>query len=334
MLNFAEPAWLLLLLPVPASLFFYFATLRNKGGMPFSYRIWGAWGFYPRQSFVALLIFNSRCGYILSFVLLVIALSRPSISYQENIYINTGAALLFLLDLSPSMASVDIPPYTRVERAKYAVRDFIANRVNDNIGFVGFGSEAALLWPTSLNYKGAIRRLEDIDALSLGQGTAIGLGLAVSVSHLSKLPNKHKILIMFTDGSNNTGEILPEGAAEIIRNKGIEFYIIGLGQIGTRSALIIDPDTGQQFRGNLSESYNPERLRKIAMIAGGTFYNGMNNKILQQNMAAIHKAEENKNNMAIRFKQQNLEQYFITAALLLLLFGFTIRCIILQEQHI
>ncbi|MEM9424986.1 MAG: VWA domain-containing protein, partial [Spirochaetota bacterium] len=303
MFNFADPVWLLLLLPIPACLFFYFGSLRRKGGLPYAYRVWGAWGFYPRQPFIALLVFISRCAYILAFILLIVSLARPSISRKEQIYISTGAAILFLFDLSPSMAAVDVSPYTRIERAKQAVRDFIANRVNDSIGFVGFGSEAALLWPASLNYQGAIQRLEDIHVPGLGQGTAIGLGLAISASHLSKLPNKRKVLIMLTDGSNNTGEILPEGAAEIIRNKGIDFYIIGLGQLGTRSAFITDPDTGQQFRGNLRQSYDPERLRKIAQIAGGTFYNGMNHKLLEQNMSAIDKAEESPNNVAIRVKR-------------------------------
>ncbi|WGK69838.1 VWA domain-containing protein [Candidatus Haliotispira prima] len=334
MFSFTEPVWLLLLLPVPACLFFYFVTLRHRGGLPFSYRVWGAWGFYPRQPLVALLIFSSRLCYILSFILLIVALSRPGISRQEEVYIDTGAAVLFLLDLSPSMAAIDIPPYTRIERAKQAIRDFISNRVNDSIGFVGFGSEAALLWPASLNYDSAIERLEDIHVPSLGQGTAIGLGLAISASHLGKLPNERKILIMLTDGSNNTGEILPEGAAEIIRNKEIEFYIIGLGRAGTQSALIIDPKTERQFRGRLSESYNPERLRKIARIAGGVFYNGMNQKLLQQNMAAIDKAEEGQNNIAIRVKRRSLEQGFIIVTLVLALLGFVIRCVILQEQHL
>ncbi len=334
MYSFAEPIWLLLLLPVPACLFFYFVTLRHKGGLPFSYRVWGSWGFYPRQPLIGFWILVSRACYILSFVLLIVALARPGIARQEEVYISTGAAILFLLDLSPSMAAVDIPPYSRIERAKNSIVSFIAGRTNDSIGFVGFGSEAALLWPTSLNYKGARERLKDIKVPSMGQGTAIGLGMAVSASHLGKLPNQRKILIMLTDGSNNTGEILPEGAAAIIRNKDIEFYIIGLGQIGTSSALITDPESGRQFLGKLSESYNPDRLRTIARIAGGTFYNGMNHRLLQQNMASINKAEETQHNLAIRVKRQPLEQGFIIAALLLVLLGALLRCVFLQEQQL
>ena len=334
MFSFSEPVWLLLLLPVPACLFFYFVTLRHKGGLPFAYRTWGSWGFHPRQPLISLQIFISRCLYILAFITLIAALSRPNISRQEEIYVNTGAAILFLFDLSPSMAAVDIVPYTRIDRAKQATRDFINSRVNDSIGFVGFASGAALLWPASLNYEGAIKRLDDIAVPSLGQGTAIGLGMAVAASHLNELPNKRKILIMLTDGSNNSGEILPEGAAEIIRNKNIEFYIVGLGQMGTHSALITDLETGQQYRGELSESYNPKRLQRIAEVAGGTFYNGMNYRLLQQNMAAINKAEESQNDVAIRVRSVSLERHFILTALILALLGFTLRNVILGEQHL
>ena len=158
--------------------------------------------------------------------------------------------------------------------------------------------------------------------------------MAVAASHLNELPNKRKILIMLTDGSNNSGEILPEGAAEIIRNKNIEFYIVGLGQMGTHSALITDLETGQQYRGELSESYNPKRLQRIAEVAGGTFYNGMNYRLLQQNMAAINKAEESQNDVAIRVKSVSLERHFILTALILALLGFTLRNVILGEQHL
>ena len=334
MFSFAEPGWLLLLLPIPASLFVYFIALRNKGGLPFAYKIWGGWGFSPQQLFVVVFLFASRVIYVLAFVILVGALSRPNVAYQKNVYLNSAAAILFLLDLSPSMGAVDVPPHSRIEQAKHAMRDFMANRSNDSIGIVGFGSEVALLWPASLNYQGAMKRFNDIRVASLGYGTAIGLGLAVSASHLIKLPNEHKILIVFTDGGNNTGEILPEGAADIIREQGIELYIVGLGQPDTRSALIFDPETGQQFHGNLSESYNPDRLRKIAAIAGGSFYNGASSQLLNKNIRTIDRKEESQSNTLIRVERRALEQYFIGAGLLLALLGFILRCVVFREQHI
>lgn len=330
MLSFGQPLWLLLLLPLPASVFFYFVVLRHRGGLPFAYRVWGLRGFRPRQLSVVVLVLLSRIFYTCTFILLVIALSRPTISRQQEVYIRSGAAILFLLDLSPSMAAVDVPPYTRLERAKQAIRDFMAKRVNDSIGFAGFGSEASLLWPSSRNYRAAMQRLGEISLSSLGQGTAIGLGLAISAHHLSKLPNERKVLVMFTDGSNNTGEIVPEGAAQIIRNNEIEFYIIGMGRAATNSAVITDPKSGQRFRAQLSEGYNPQRLQNIARIAGGIFYNGIDGKLLEQNINAME--QEQQNYTAIEVVRRPLEQYFLFWALLLAVLGFGIRNIFLQEE--
>ena len=330
MLSFAQPVWLLLLLPMPASVFFYFVVLRHRGGLPFAYRIWGMRGFRPRQHSVALLVLLSRICCVCTFILLVVALSRPSIARREEFYINSGAAILFLLDLSPSMAAVDIPPYTRIEKAKHAIRDFMAKRINDSIGFAGFGSEASLLWPASSNYRAAMQRLDDIALYSLGRGTAIGLGLAISVHHLKKLPNERKILIMLTDGSNNTGEILPEGAAQLIRTNAIEFYIIGMGQVATSSALITDPKSGQRLRARLSEGYNPQRLIDIARIAGGVFYDGIDDKLLQQSVNAMDREQHT----AIEVVRHALEPHFLIWALILALLGFGVRSIFLQENHL
>ena len=328
MLSFTQPLWLLLLLPMPASLFFYFVVLRHRGGLPFAYRIWGMRGFCPRQLSVVVLVLLSRVCYTCTFVFLVIALSRPSIARQQEVYIRSGAAILFLLDLSPSMAAVDIPPYTRLERAKQAIRDFMARQINDSIGFAGFGSEASLLWPSSRNYRSAMQRLDEISLSSLGQGTAIGLGLAISAHHLSKLPNERKVLVMFTDGSNNTGEILPEGAAQIIRNNAIELYIIGMGQVDTNSAVITDPKSGQRFRARLSEGYNPQRLRNIARIAGGTFSNGIDDGLFVQDIT------EQENYTAIEVVRRELEQHFVLLALILAMLGFAIRSLFLREHHV
>lgn len=331
MLNFQNPIWLVLLIPIPACVFFYFFPLGKLGGLPFPFRLWNAWGFAPRQRFLGLFLWLSRAMFCLAIVLLIVALAKPSITQQREVYFSPGSAIMLVMDLSPSMAAIDTEPYTRLEQSQTVISNFINKLANDSIGIVGFGSEASLMWPTTLHHDTVIRRLKELRIMSLGQGTALGLGLSVAALHLEKLSNKNKIIILFTDGSNNTGEIQPEGAADMIRELGIQLYIVGVGKEGTDIVQFVDPASGKFISGELSSAYNPQRLQRIAQIAGGKFFAARSNELLLYNLVSISNQESQQRNIGVRVEKRDLHIEFLFAAFYLILATFFLRFVFLKE---
>ena len=227
-LRFASP-WLLLFLAIPVLLALLprlapkrlrpatlqYSDLRLTTHLSTSFRQWGRF-ILPFLRLIAL-------------ILLIIALARPQSGNAREIITGEGVDIAIVLDISGSMAALDFEP-NRLGAARRVIHDFIDNRQYDRIGLVIFATEAFSQVPPTLDYEVLKRILDETEVswdIGLDSGTAIGLGLANGANMLRDSETKSRVIILLTDGANNSGQIDPLTAAEIAKALDIRVYTIG-----------------------------------------------------------------------------------------------------------
>lgn len=218
----------------------------------------------------------SNALFVLALVVLLVAIGNPQYTALKKIFAKNDANVMFLLDISPSMSIVDMEtqgnnPESRIEAAKKNIKHFIAEHENIAIGMTVFASQASLLIPTTLDHSIVLKRLDSIAVGELGEGTAQGDGLATAMLHTGK--NARSFLVLLTDGENNAGMISPLTVAELIAKKNIDFYILGVGNDGTKQIQYTDPKTNKTVTALGKGGFNEKELRTLAATAGGTYEN-------------------------------------------------------------
>jgi Ca-activated chloride channel family protein len=170
---------------------------------------------------------------LLAFALLVTALARPQFGKQTQDVSAEGIDIILAVDISGSMQALDFrlngQQVSRIEVVRSVVRDFIAQRTNDRIGVVAFAGLAYLVSPLTLDHDWLEQRVIALSTDGVQDGTAIGMGLAVSTNHLREQKGKSKIIILLTDGVNNMGKISPLTASDLALAMGIKVYTVGVG---------------------------------------------------------------------------------------------------------
>ncbi|ADN02616.1 VWA domain-containing protein [Spirochaeta thermophila] len=206
--------------------------------------------------------------------LMVLILSGPYLVEREQVVVSDPPTIVIALDVSPSMGAMDIPGRQRFQVAREVIRGFVRSYPHMAVGLVLFGKEALLEVPPTIDVEYFLERLEAVRLFSLGDGTALGMGVGTSLLHLSRVNASFRAVVILTDGKNTTGEILPETAAEMARELGIPLFTVGVGSDRPVSLDVIDPSTGTRYAGVLEEGYDEETLRRIAEISGGQFFSG------------------------------------------------------------
>ena len=262
---------------------------------------------------------------------LIVALSGPQRVTREQVYITRGMDIVIALDQSPTMAARDFQPTNRFEAAKEVISDFVISRENDPIGLVGFGKEASLRVPPTLDYPHLLNVLDSMRILELGDGTAIGMGLAVAALHLSQSTAPRRVIILITDGVNNAGEILPETAAQAAGSMGIQVYVIGIGSGAQVEIEVTDPDTGQTLRGTVEDGFDEELLRGVATAGDGAFFYAGTNGALEAVFEAIDTVERVEQRSLLRVQQLPRFQVFLLIGFCCVLLDLLIRRILAQE---
>jgi Ca-activated chloride channel family protein len=257
---------------------------------------------------------------------LFIALSRPrTVSVSKKIKTNKGIDIVMAIDVSASMLARDLKP-NRLEALKKVAVDFVQRRPNDRIGIVVYAGESFTQTPITSD-KGIVKRT--ISELKWGQlegGTAIGMGLGSSVNRLKDSKAKSKVIILLTDGVNNSGNIDPKTATELAKELGIKVYTIGIGTNGTADfPWSKDPRTGRlQFRKQKVE-IDEDLLKHIALETEGKYFRATNNTKLKEIYDEIDQLEKTK---IEEFKYYNYQEKYRTLvffALGLLLLEFILR---------
>jgi len=228
-------------------------------------------------------------------VLIVVALARPQWGTERTEVQTEGINIVLALDLSESMAALDFKKkgqvINRLEAVKGVVENFVAGRTGDRIGMVVFGSHAYTQLPLTRDYNTIVSMLDRLKIGAAGKQTAIGDAIGISIKRLADIESKSNIIILLTDGQSNAGELSPETAGQIAKEKNIKIYTIGVGTRGKAPFLINDPIFGQRYVYQ-RVSIDEDTLKTIAEQTGGLYFRAENLEGLQQIYDTIDKLEK------------------------------------------
>lgn len=226
--------------------------------------------------------------------LLVVGLARPQLVEAKEIVKGEGVDIALALDISGSMASLDFQPSNRLEAAKKVIADFIDQRTYDRIGLVVFAKEAFNQAPLTTDHAVLNRLLDRTELapdLKLDDGTAIGLGLANAANMLKDSQAKSRVVILLTDGVNNSGQIDPQTAADAAKALGLKVYTIGMGRPGQVPVPVTDAFGGKQIVYQESD-IDEATLQQIADKTGGLYFRAEDTNGLQQIYSHINELEK------------------------------------------
>jgi len=320
---FANPDYLWLLLALPLLVGWYVFTRKKSQAV---LKISSLNGFQAKSSFLAQLqpaLFVLR---ILSLVLIVMALARPqTMDVSTRTRTNKGIDIVMAIDISSSMLAQDLKP-NRLAALKRVAASFVDDRVSDRIGLVIYAGESYTKTPITSDRAIVKNALGEIQFEGLIEdGTAIGMGLATSVNRLKESRAKSKVIILLTDGVNNSGFIDPKIASELAVEYQIKTYTIGLGSNGTARAPVGLLPNGKFQYGMTKVEIDEELLKTIAKNTGGLYFRATDNKKLEEIYAEINKLEKTE---IEEFKYYNYDEKFrplILLALALLFIEWLMR---------
>ncbi len=263
---------------------------------------------------------------MLTFVSIITALARPQMPLREEITHQEGIDIMLVLDLSMSMLSKDFKP-DRLEVSKSVASSFVQKRPYDRIGLVIFSGEAFTQCPLTSDHTTLQQMLDGLKTGILQDGTAIGMGLATAVNHLQDTTTKSRIVILLTDGVNNSGYISPLDAANLAKQYGIKIYTIGVGTVGEALMPIgRRPSTGEIVFDMQHVEIDEALLEQIAATSpGGTYYRATDAKQLEKIYEEINLLEKTKLDSNIIKQKVELFVPFVFIALFLLLLLFILK---------
>ncbi|RZP03186.1 MAG: VWA domain-containing protein [Flavobacteriales bacterium] len=316
-----ELFWILLLFPL---LLFWFFWKKNQQTAVL--KISSLKGFYTSKNWLAKLrpiLFVIRLCVL---ALIITAMARPrTVDESTRIKTTKGIDIVIAIDVSASMLARDLKP-NRLEALKKVASRFIQARPNDRLGLVEYAGESYTKTPLTSDKNIVLSSLKSIKYnTTITGGTAIGMGLATSVNRLKESRAKGKVIILLTDGVNNSGFIDPKIASELAIEFGIKVYTIGLGSNGMAlSPIGILPDGSFQY-GNIQVEIDEELLKQIAETTGGKYFRATSNTKLEEIYAEINKLEKTEIEET-KYKSYNeLFRPLILAAFGLLLFELLLR---------
>lgn len=277
--------WLLLLVPVLLVWWLYRDRDRRDGLRFSSLSLFGGrrlvtWRVVAR--YVPMVLF------LLGLSALIVALARPQRQSVGSTSTTLGIDMVISLDVSGSMLARDFDP-DRLEAAKRIGINFVSGRSSDRMGLVIFAGEAYTMCPLTTDLSTLINQFNAVEMGVLEDGTAIGSGLAMAVARLQASDAVSRVVILLTDGVNNSGEIAPYTAAEIAAVYGIRVYVVGIGSEGTAPYPIQTP-LGIRYQQVPVEIDEP-LMREIATLTGGRYFRATDNKALEQIYAEIDQLE-------------------------------------------
>jgi len=301
--------WLFLILPLAIAWFIW-----KRNTQQAALKISSIKGFKVSGSWIAKLkplLFLFR---ILALSLIITALARPrTVDISTKTKTTKGIDIVMAIDVSASMLAKDLRP-NRLEALKEVASEFIAGRPNDRIGLVIYAGESFTKTPITSDKSIVLRAMKDVRYNNvLEGGTAIGMGLATSVNRLKDSKAKSKVIILLTDGSNNSGFIDPKIASELAVEYGIKTYTIGLGTNGMALSPVALLPNGQFQYGRVKVEIDEKLLKQIAKVTNGKYFRATDNKKLQEIYKEIDKLEKTD---VEEFKFYNYEEKFRPLVLL------------------
>ena len=285
-MSFLHPLFLWLLLIVPMLVVFYlYRRKKQYSSISFSLPLNTI---SSLKSKLFIILFFLR---IMAIVLIIIALARPQTQdVSEDSLKREGIDIMIAMDISTSMLAEDFKP-NRLESAKELAVEFIKRRKNDRIGLVTYAGESFTQCPLTTDHDIVINMMKGVKTGLLTDGTAIGLGIANCVNRLKNSKAKSKIIILLTDGENNSGSIDPVTAADMAREFNIKTYTIGVGSYGTA------PYPGKDIFGrsvyyDVPSSIDEEMLQLVADTTGAVYFRADRKSELARVYSEIERLEK------------------------------------------
>ena len=273
------------------------------------------WGWYARRRRQATLQVSHLAGFLkvyrgqrarlawlptvfklIGLALAIVALARPQkadVKLKRNV---EGIDIMIVFDISDSMLIEDMDPENRMESAKQTMAKFIKARTSDRIGLIVFSGESYTRVPMTLDYPLLLKNLETVEpARNIKMGTAIGVALANGVARIKDSTAKSRVIILMTDGENNSGTIDPETALNIAKGYGIKVYSIGMGRDGDAQLPVMVEDVfGRKVKRYrpIHSTVNNQLLQKMADETGGKYWRATTGDALRDAFREINSLEK------------------------------------------
>lgn len=258
--------------------------------------------------------------------LVVVALARPQRDGERRDTPVTGRNIVLTLDISSSMKALDFHTGNRLEVAKRVLSDFVSRRPSDFMGLVLFAGRAFTQAPLTNDRIALLDLLRRADIGMLPDGTAIGTALAMGEAHLADLPRESAVIILITDGGNNTGYPDPLTSAEAARALGIRIYTIGVSSRGRTPLAPYETGRPATMEAPSTLSTAEERtLQRIASISGGRYYPAGDDATLARVLADIDRIERTERRLT---EVVTYHEYFaipLVAAVLMVMLGAALQ---------
>ncbi len=326
-MTFANPhlLWLSAIL-FPIAAWYVYRTM--KGGATIRIPTTDTFAGYSKtfKYYLRHLPFVMHCAVV---TLLIAALARPQSTESGSSSKTQGIDIVLALDISGSMLARDFLP-DRIAAAKEVAANFINDRRGDRIGLVVFAGESFTQSPLTTDKATLLNLLAQVKTGMIEDGTAIGNGLATSINRLRESDAKSKVIILLTDGVNNTGRIAPMTAAEIAKSLGIKVYTVGVGTRGEA------PYPGRDMWGNtvmmnVPVEIDEQMLTDIAAMTGGQYFRATDKKSLQAIYDNINQLEKTTIDTSEYTIYNELYAAFALWALIILAAEFLLRALYLRQ---
>lgn len=325
-MTFAHPYFFLLLLLVPLAVWLY--LWREKRPATFTLSTIGA--FRGRKvSWRTRLCWLPFALALLAFISGVVALARPQSSNAYSTESTEGINIVLALDISGSMLAKDLQP-NRFEAAKSVAGEFVSSRPYDNIGLVVFAGESYTQCPLTTDHAVLLNMINGVEMGLVNDGTAIGSGLATAVNRLKEIKEGSKVVILLTDGTNNSGTIAPVTAAEIAASFGIRVYTIGVGTMG-EALYPIQTYLGVEYV-SMPVEIDEASLKQIASATGGQYFRATDNNSLHKIYEEIDQLEKVKLKVESFTQKEELFPPYLWAALILLFAALLLRSTLFRRM--
>ena len=285
---FFEYPKLLWLLAVPVLLVGHYLYLELKGRRPHmrvsAAEPWKQGGFTVLSVLRHLPLFLRT----VALVMIVLAIARPRSSSDVEKIDTEGIDIVLAMDVSTSMLARDFNP-DRISAAKDIAIEFISQRPSDRMGIVVFAGESYTQCPLTTDRSTLINMMKEVQTDLIEDGTAIGNGLATAVARMMDSDAPSRVVILLTDGVNNSGEIAPQTAADIAKTYGIRVYTIGVGANGMAPYPVMTP-WGMDVQ-NMQVEIDEDLLKQISETTGGKYFRATDNTKLAEIYSEINKME-------------------------------------------
>ncbi len=315
-LHFASPWWFLGLLLIPVMVWWQFFSTRDHYPVLKLSDLRGVEGLHSWKEKVFKYLPLLQ---IIAMTACIIALARPQLSLTEEKVKAEGIDIMLVMDLSSSMLSKDFDP-DRLEVSKMVAKEFVSKRIHDRIGLIVFSGEAFTQCPLTTDHNIVTDFLSNLQVGMLQDGTAIGMGLATAVNRLKDSKAKSKIIILLTDGVNNSGYINPVTASEIALEYGVKVYTIAVGSMGQALSPVNRMSNGEYMFAMANVEIDTELLQQISELTKAKYFRAVDRKSLEDIYTEIDKLEKTEIEINVFKRYKDEYRKFLFFGLILFLF--------------